>query len=115
MHSREGSYEDYYEKMWTANTTQDPNQVNLETDIVVQEVKELYEKRSQVGINKYGTTLENSTQDTLEFIQHLQEELMDALLYIEAARRCLTDEIEEVAYKRFTSDVTNIEVHEEVL
>tara|TARA_B110000977_G_scaffold46590_1_gene63344 strand:- start:976 stop:1248 length:273 start_codon:yes stop_codon:yes gene_type:complete len=89
MHSREGSYEDYYEKMWTKNTTQDPNQVNLETDIVVQEVKELYEKRSQVGINKYGTTLENSTQNTLEFIQHLQEELMDATLYLQKIKHLI--------------------------
>ena len=89
MHSREGSYEDYYEKMWTKNTTQDPNKDNIETDIVVQEVKELYEKRSQVGINKYGTTLENSTQDTLEFIQHLQEELMDATLYLQKIKHLI--------------------------
>ena len=75
--------------MWTKNTTQDPNQVNLETDIVVQEVKELYEKRSQVGINKYGTTLENSTQSTLEFIQHLQEELMDATLYLQKIKHLI--------------------------
>ena len=89
MHSRDSNYEDYYEKMWTKNTTQDPNQVNLETDIVVQEVKELYEKRSQVGINKYGTTLENSTQSTLEFIQHLQEELMDATLYLQKIKHLI--------------------------
>lgn len=89
MHSKEGDYEDYYEKMWTKNTTQDPNQVNLETDIVVQEVKQLYEERSQVGINKYGTTLENSTQNTLEFIQHLQEELMDATLYLQKIRHLI--------------------------
>ena len=81
MHSRE--------KIWTTNTTQDPSQVNLETDIVVQEVKELYDKRSQVGINKYGTTLENSTQNTLEFIQHLQEELMDATLYLQKIKHLI--------------------------
>lgn len=81
MHSRD--------KIWTTNTTQDPSQVNLETDIVVQEVKELYEKRSQVGINKYGTTLENSTQNTLEFIQHLQEELMDATLYLQKIKHLI--------------------------
>ena len=33
---------------------------------------------------------------------------MDALLYIEAAKRCLTDEIEEAMIKRF-----DIEVHDE--
>lgn len=74
---------------WTRNTTEDPMQVNLETDIVVQEVKQLYEERSQVGINKYGTTLENSTQDTLEFIQHLQEELMDGTLYLQKLKHLL--------------------------
>jgi hypothetical protein len=30
----------------------------------------------------------------------VQEELMDALLYIEAAKRCLTDEIEEAMLNR---------------
>ena len=89
MHSRDANYKDYYENMWTSSTTNDPMQVNLETDIVVQEVKELYEKRSQVGINKYGTTLENSTQDTLEFIQHLMEELMDATLYLQKIKHLI--------------------------
>lgn len=80
----------YFENQrWTRNTTEDPMQVNLETDIVVQEVKQLYEERSQVGINKYGTTLENSTQDTLEFIQHLQEELMDGTLYLQKLKHLL--------------------------
>jgi hypothetical protein len=34
------------------------------------------------------------------FLVDVQEELMDALLYIEAARRCLSDEVEEVMIKR---------------
>ena len=43
-----------------------------------------------------------------------QKDVVNSLkLYIEAAKRCLQDEIEEVAYNRFTKDVTNIEVHEE--
>ena len=49
----------------------------------------------------------------LKKINMSDREIMDALLYIEAAKRCLQDEIEEVAYNRFTKDVTNIEVHEE--
>ena len=74
---------------WTMNTTNNPMQVNLETDIIVQEVKELYEKRSQIGIKKYGTTLEYSTQDTKEFIEHLQEELMDATLYLQKIKHLI--------------------------
>jgi len=41
---------------------------------------------------------------------------MDALLYIEAARRCLQDEVEEVMLKRSESLETglyNIEINEE--
>lgn len=46
-------------------------------DRVVHEIKQ----RSKVGINKYGTTLhENNTDD---FLQHLKEELMDAVCYIQ--------------------------------
>lgn len=37
--------------------------------------------RSQLGISKYGTTLEDNNTD--DFLQHLKEELMDAILYIE--------------------------------
>lgn len=37
--------------------------------------------RSQLGISKYGTTLKDNNTD--DFLQHLKEELMDAILYIE--------------------------------
>jgi hypothetical protein len=50
-------------------------------DAIVAKVIEAYKTRSEVGIAKYGTTLEDN--DTDDFLQHLQEELMDASLYIE--------------------------------
>jgi hypothetical protein len=50
-------------------------------DAIVAKVIEAYKTRSEVGIAKYGTTLENNNTD--DFLQHLQEELMDATLYIE--------------------------------
>jgi len=40
------------------------------------------------------------TQDLNRFLVDVQEELMDALLYIEAAKRCLSDEIEEAMLNR---------------
>ena len=91
MHSREGSYEDYYEKMWTKNTTQDPNQVNLETDIVVQEVKAKFEERSQVGIKKYGTTLDRDDLSTEQWIEHAIEEAMDLTLYLSVIKKRLNE------------------------
>jgi hypothetical protein len=51
------------------------------TDSIVDQVVRKYEIRSAVGINKYGTTLQTNNKDN--FLQHLQEELMDATLYIE--------------------------------
>lgn len=52
-------------------------------DSYVQSVKEKFEQRSQTGIKKYNTTLERDDLDFLDWLNHLQEELMDATLYIE--------------------------------
>lgn len=51
------------------------------TDKIVQQIVQKYEQRSDVGIRKYGTTLENNNTDN--FFNHLLEELMDASLYIQ--------------------------------
>jgi hypothetical protein len=51
------------------------------TDKIVQQVISQFQNRSNVGIKKYGTTLEQNNTD--DFLQHLKEELMDAVLYIE--------------------------------
>jgi len=50
-------------------------------DKIVQQVVDKYISRSEVGIAKYGTTLENNNVDN--YMNHLQQELMDATLYIE--------------------------------
>ena len=50
-------------------------------DQIVEQVVQKYEGRSSVGIKKYGTTLEKNNTDN--YLIHLQEELMDATLYIE--------------------------------
>jgi len=60
-------------------------------DSIVEEVKDLYDYRSSVGIKKYNTTLEESKQDLDEFLLHLQEELMDATLYIQKLRKLNED------------------------
>ena len=85
-------------------------------DKIVQQVLKKMDERSLIGQKKYGATMmqeiEGEEKDLNRFLIDVQEELMDAILYIQAARRCLNDEIEEVAYKRFTADVTNIDVNE---
>ena len=62
------------------------------------------DERSLVGQKKYGQTMMNEIdtgkKDLHMFLTDVQEEIMDALLYIEAAKRCLQDEIEESMLKR---------------
>jgi len=55
-------------------------------DRFVQHVKEKFEQRSQVGIKKYGTTLERGDLNTEDWLTHLEEELMDSLLYIQVLK-----------------------------
>ena len=50
-------------------------------DSIVEEVVKQFRKRSELGISKYGTTLAENETDN--FLIHLQEELMDAVNYIE--------------------------------
>ncbi len=50
-------------------------------DEIVEQVIDKYHLRSQVGIKKYSTTLETNNKDN--YLKHLQEELMDATLYIQ--------------------------------
>jgi hypothetical protein len=61
---------------------------NME-DKMVNRVLEAYKMRSNEGIEKYGTTLERDDLNVLDWLQHLQEELMDATLYIEALKNKL--------------------------
>jgi hypothetical protein len=74
---------------WITDSTGLYNEVSYDT--IVEEVKDLYDYRSSVGIKKYNTTLEESKQDLDEFLLHLQEELMDATLYIQKLRKLNED------------------------
>ena len=56
-------------------------------DTVVQAIVEKFLERSNLGIEKYGTTLDRNDLNTLQWINHAQEELMDAILYLERLKR----------------------------
>lgn len=61
-------------------------------DKIVESVVYKYHLRSKVGIKKYGTTLEDSKENLIDFIQHAQEEAMDFCLYLEKMLQILKDE-----------------------
>jgi hypothetical protein len=56
-------------------------------DSVVQAVIRKFQERSAVGIKKYGTTLDRTDLKLGDWIQHTQEELMDAILYLERLKK----------------------------
>jgi hypothetical protein len=56
-------------------------------DNIVELVIDKYKHRSEAGIEKYGTTLERNLLTFDEWMTHLQEELMDATLYIEKIKK----------------------------
>lgn len=58
-------------------------------DKIVQKVVSDFERRSEVGIKKYGVTLDRGDLTTLEWLTHFQEELYDAILYCERIRQDL--------------------------
>ena len=55
-------------------------------DPVVERVVDKFISRSDVGYKKYGVTLNDDPSKIIEWLNHLQEELMDAVLYLQKAK-----------------------------
>ena len=53
----------------------------------VNEICDEFVKRSEVGYKKYGVTTERNDLDFNAWIQHLKEELMDAIVYIHRVQK----------------------------
>jgi glycosyl transferase family 25 len=64
----------------TNNTKKDNSYTS---DSIVNSVIRAFIGRSNVGLQKYGTTLDRDDLSILDWIQHAQEEHMDAILYLE--------------------------------
>jgi hypothetical protein len=75
-------------------------------DPVVERVVDKFISRSDIGFEKYGVTLEEDMSNVFIWINHLQEELMDAVLYLQKLKESSTEELQEALLK-------NIEIHEE--
>lgn len=86
---------------WTMSSTAE----TVKTDKYVQSVKEAFEQRSQTGIKKYNTTLEREDLNFLDWLQHLQEELMDATLYVERLKTSYAEEVTKVSERSMGKQV----------
>ena len=74
-------------------------------DPVVERVVSQFVDRSNIGYEKYGQTLDSERRTGVKnlgnYLQDVQEELMDAILYIQAAR----EEFREAARKTTIGDL----------
>jgi len=59
------------------------NEPEIVSDSIVNSVIGSFKERSNVGIKKYGVTLDRDDLSFLEWLNHLQTELQDAILYAE--------------------------------
>jgi|TARA_R110001606_G_scaffold144024_2_gene283386 hypothetical protein len=75
-------------------------------DPIVKSVVDKFVDRSDVGYKKYGITLDKDPSEMFAWLNHLQEELMDAVLYLQKAKVVHTEDMQEAMLK-------NIEVNEE--
>ena len=57
------------------------------TDSIVESVITKFKQRSEVGIKKYNKTLDRTDLTYSDWLNHIQEELMDAILYCERLRK----------------------------
>jgi hypothetical protein len=65
----------------------EPHQQQQQVDSIVQAVLDKFIARSTLGKEKYGTDLDRTDLSVLDWIQHAQEEHMDAILYLEKLKR----------------------------
>ena len=56
---------------------------NRTEDSIVKSLIQKFWDRSSRGVEEYGTTLEQNKLSIMKWVRHLQEELMDASLYLE--------------------------------
>jgi hypothetical protein len=61
-------------------------------DKLVQKVIERIAKRSDAGIKKFGCTMGQSKKPTIAWINDTQEELADAIIYLEKLKTILQEE-----------------------
>ena len=81
-------------------------------DPVVQCVVNKFVDRSDVGYAKYGKTLRDDQSDIFTWLNHLQEELMDATLYLQRLKEEISTLREEKALLNELNDIDVVDAFE---
>jgi hypothetical protein len=76
-------------------------------DPVVERVVDKFISRSDIGYKKYGVTLEQDQSRIFEWLNHLQEELMDAVLYLQKAKEVYSEDLMDAVIRRIEKNEEN--------
>ena len=68
-------------------------------DPVVERVVDKFVSRSDVGFKKYGITLNDDKSNLFVWMNHLQEELMDAVIYMQKLKESSMEEMQDALIK----------------
>ena len=77
-------------------------------DPVVERVVDKFVSRSDVGFAKYGVTLRDDPSNMFAWLNHLQEELMDAVLYMQKLKESTTEEMQEALLKNIETQYEEV-------
>ncbi len=61
-------------------------------DLIVEYVKDDLDRRSKLGVKKYGVTLSDSKESLSDFINHAYEEALDLSLYLRKIKQLMNNE-----------------------
>ena len=79
--------------------------INIESkDELVHDVIRKFDERSKVGFDKYHTTLRNDNDTLFRWLNDIQEELMDAILYLQKAKEEHTEARQEKYIEEYNCD-----------
>ena len=73
-------------------------------DKIIKQVIDKFKERSDIGYKKYGVTLHDDEPSLHKWLNHLQEELMDAVNYIQKLKMETSDALEEKILKDYEEE-----------
>ena len=85
--------------------------MNKFRDPIIKKVIDKFIERSNTGYKKYGVTLHDDEPNLHKWLNHIQEELMDAINYIEKLKMETTDALEEKILKDYEDEDSRLSIH----
>jgi uncharacterized membrane protein YgaE (UPF0421/DUF939 family) len=82
--------------------------INVNDPVLLNVINKMV-SRSEAGIDKYGTTLEEDRSGLTFFLKQIQTELMDATLYLQRLKEEITTLREEKALLQSINDIDVID------